>query len=1387
MAKGGIITRKDMFSDDALNFGPDYAKNLQVAIEANNKLVEVAKQFSALAAANGKIANHQQYIAQRNEQRLADEKALALLKQSQQAEIGMERIKRERLATDTKIQASSKKTVDSTERERVAELKLQKQREKNIDTFNKQNSAYALLVKRRNEAQTALANLLAAENKEPAAIRAATREFEKLDVRLKSVNAATKNYTLNIGNYQSAFSGLGATMRSVFAAFGLVGGVTLFATIMRDVFNVIKDVDRQLIAVGKTTNITGEELKQFGRDVVNLGADLDGVSIQGLLSASEVAGQLGVRGTENILKFSTAIEKLKLTSNIISEEQVQNFAKFIEVSSDSFENADRLASVITQLGNNFAATEAEVLANATEIQKGTAVYNSTAQSILGIGAATAALGSEAEASRSALQSTFGVINAAVANGTNLEKVLKLTGLTQKELSEQFNSDAGGVFVKFVGGLNKIKNEGGNLKNVLDDLDLREKRAFTVVGSLAINYDLLTRAVSEANAEYQNNAALNREVEAASQSISSILGDINDKWQEYILNTNDANDGTGKITTTLKFLRDNLSGIINGFIKYGSVLLTYLGVQKAVNFATTIYNALQAASAAAQLRFALATGIGTKSVLAQAAAVRAATTAQEGMNVAMTATPWGAILALLAAAVVAYQVFNEKLSESEKLINEISEANKNLAEREARYAQQREQYRTQEFEDIENEIRLRKAQGENSKKLDEEEIARKRKNVQASLDLVVSLAESEKNRTKAAIAESDKRIAIAQKEYDEINRFALRNPFGDSVKDEENKLNDLKRANKVLRATISERDKITQEEAKRLNKILSDLDKTQAIKDAEFKSEESKKDRAARLKALKEKYNDDRKSAEDDFKLRQFRLQNTIELDQEIVDAEKSSLQERIDALTDMQQVMDAKTRENAVYQLQQLGKYNEETGKLVRELSDVQINELIRTGNAGKQLTAAQKLIYEQYQAGLTESAKKGALNRQKIIDAEADVIQKNIERQLLNEDTKLQQALDFENQLYQQQIADAKGNQKLLERAQIEHEDRIYEIKRQFQLKGLKLQIDTLESELANNDAKEESDRLTSDKRAEIANKLAIAQREYSDAEKDNSIKNADEKLAADKKYNDIVKELAQNVADTLIDFTNAVFDSRISNIDNELSRLDDYYSRQIELAGDDQSKKELLDAEYEKKRQKLEEKKRKEQLKQAIFNRVITLSTIASQTAMASIAALAPPPVGLGPVIGGTLLPYIVGFGALQAAAVLAAPLPKYKDGRKGGKEEFAVVGDGGRSEVVESISGKAYVTPAKSTIVKLLEGDTVHRSVDAFKQSQRKRIMSGMASENQKLQSFQVLQYEGNMHGAEMLEELRLTRKAINKMKPTVIVHQQKPQDFNHELWKAKQLSR
>jgi len=723
-----VITRKEIIEDEALKWGEQYVKMLDPAIAKNKEFVQ---SLILLYEANKKVrssSNEKDYLENSKKSNEIADKSIEIWKEQIQLENAL-------ISTKRKNELATESTNKAVIKERTLLAETNKAIKEQVRNQLGLISTYDKLNKSRLEAQKRLADLLSSEQKNTKEIAKATIEFETLDARVKAVDEATKNYSKNIGNYQSAFSGLTGTLQDLIQAFGLVTGALTFGSILTDIFTIIREFDRQLIAVGKTANISGEDLKEFGRSVVELGGKLNGISITGLLNSAEVAGQLGVSGTENILKFSSAIEKLKLTSDIISDEQVGQFAKFIEVSQDSFENADRLASVITKLGNEMATTEAEVLANSTEIQKGVSVYNASAQSILGLGAATSTLGNEAEVSASSIQKGFGVINSAIATGKNLEQVLKLTGLTQKELSKQFNADASGTFVKFVAGLKKAKDEGENLQVILKSVELDEVRTFKTIGSLAANYEVLEKAMASAKQEYADNVALNKEVAAASESIDSIISDLKDKWQEYILTSNDANEGTKRIATALKFLRDNLQSIISGIIKYGSVLLVFLGVQKAVTFATTAYTAIKTAAAAAQLRFALATGIGTQSVLAEATALRAATTAQQGMNIAMAATPWGIILAAIAAVVVAYQVFNDELSETETRINAVRNAQETERERESYYEGQRTKYREETFKGIEDEIKLRKAKGENSDKLDKEEIKRKVEVIQAQIDLI----------------------------------------------------------------------------------------------------------------------------------------------------------------------------------------------------------------------------------------------------------------------------------------------------------------------------------------------------------------------------------------------------------------------------------------------------------------------------------------------------------------------------------------------------------------------------------------------------------------------------------------------------------------------------
>lgn len=1381
----GQITRKEIIEDEALKWGDEYAKLMDKAIGKNKEFVD---SIIALNEANKQLRSSNTSKELAENQRLANvqgEKALTIWKEQNQLELAL-------ISTKKKTMLATEGTNRALIKERTAlaetnkEIKLQAREQLGlVGTYEKLNKA-------RNDAQKRLGDLLTAEKKTTAEVIIAQREFNKLDARVKAVDASLKNYSKNIGNYKSAFEGLSGTLRNLISAFGIATGVALFGQIIGDITSTVREFDRQLIAVGKTTNISGDDLNQFGREVVQLGSDLDGVSVQGLLSSAEVAGQLGVKGTENILKFSTAIEKLKLTSDIISQEQVQSFAQFIEVSADSFENADKLASVITQLGNNFATTEAQILSNATEIQKGIAVYNASAEGVLGLGAATSALGSEAETSRSAIQSTFAVINSAIATGKNLESVLKITGLTQAELSKQFNKDATGVFVKFVEGLNKAKNEGQNLTLVLNDLDITEKRAFTVVGSLAANYEVLRDAVASASEEYKVNEALNREVAAASESINSILGDINDQWQAYILSTNDANDGTKIITDSLKFLRDNLQGIITGFIKYGSVVLTFIGVMRLVNFAIASYGALQTAATAAQINFALATGIGTKSILAQAAAVRAAATAQTGLNVAMTATPWGVILAALAAVVVAYQIFNDELSENEELQKSINETSKRTIKQYEESEKANKQFHDNEMKRIEQEYELkRKVQGD-SKKLDQEEIDSKKKVFQNAIETNQMQIDANRKVLLEARKDSETKIKILESEAIRLRSIADNSQFYGAElaaqKAEESFRSNKRSLQNGINSLVIANNSMLKENTS-YNEQVTELTRQRTLKQAESERELTEKQKREAEKRRKEYLQKLQEQDQAEFKLREFRLKNLIELDKEYLANENNSFDQRLDALLETSQAELSLSRETAEQKLKDISRYTDG----VRDLSDEEIRILLNGGEIKKQLNNQEKLVLEQFEADKTKITKKGNEEREKLIDSQIKILQKGISNNLLSDETELNKQLTAQNKLYKANIdiikdfyaqkeaidglsvADYDQMQQELQDATYNNEAEMFEIKKEFAIKGLKMQISAIEQLLAAQDKLPENERISSDERLKIENDLSKAKLNLSEINLQQVADDAEKEADIQRKKAEMIKETSIALYAALGDFVNALFDAKIANIDYEIQKEDEKYSRLIELAGNDQRQKDLLEKEAEKNRKKLEDEKRKEQRKQAIFNKALKLGEIGIATALGIMQAYAQ----LGPIVGSGAAILVGILGAVQTAAVLATPIPKYKLGTKNHKGGLAEVGEV-RPEVIIEPGKKPYVVD-KPSILNLKKGTEVVPSVPEYQAMMRATYMDSLNNQGRTLKDA-TSEYVFNDN--EINKRLDKIIDQNKNQKPSVIVIEK--EDLDHKDWRDKNIN-
>jgi hypothetical protein len=167
--------------------------------------------------------------------------------------------------------------------------------------------------------------------------------------------------------------------------------------------------------------------------------------------------------------------------------------------------------------------------------------------------------------------------------------------------------------------------------------------------------------------------------------------------------------------------------------------------------------------------------------------------------------------------------------------------------------------------------------------------------------------------------------------------------------------------------------------------------------------------------------------------------------------------------------------------------------------------------------------------------------------------------------------------------------------------------------------------------------------------------------------------------------------------------------------------YAREIEnvrtstLTEEDKANRiKILEAQKAIDRERLEKKQREADAKKAKYEQVfnvfnIALSTIESigkiklkAAELTAASALNPFLAPLIPVVL-SQIPFAIGIGAAQAAAVLARPIPKYAEGTDFHPGGAAIVGEGKYSEIVQTPSGNSFIADS-AMLLDLPKGSTV-----------------------------------------------------------------------------------
>ncbi len=497
--------------------------------------------------------------------------------------------------------------------------------------------------------------------------------------------------------------------------------------VLKSSLGILTDFETGMVGVAKTTDLAGKELAQLSDEIIRLSTQIP-VTTNQLLEIAQSAGQLGVQGADNILLFTETIAKLGVASNLAGEQAATVLARLLNITGESVSTIDTLASVIVALGNNFATTEAEIAQFGTRIATTTALFNVSSAEALALGTALSALGQNAEAGGTVIGRAFIQIDKAIrAGGKSLDDLSKLTGKTTKEITKLFRRDSVKGFQLFIEGLEKVIESGGDASAELEKFGLTGLRAVPILSTLAKNSNILADALETASKETKNATALNKESEAAFDTLASKTTILTNTIKAFVTQFKESN---GILKEAVVFATDVIRALIgmessikgNVFIalslasaiKVLTVALTILAVMKIVPIMIA-FTATMIKATATTIGWGVATKAVTVAQNAQTVATVASATATTGLTVAMAINPFTfwlvAITSVVAVMTNFFGLLDSGASKLDKLDSQIDGINSKFEKTETNIERvikslarlSTERTRGQEFGTIEEEI------------------------------------------------------------------------------------------------------------------------------------------------------------------------------------------------------------------------------------------------------------------------------------------------------------------------------------------------------------------------------------------------------------------------------------------------------------------------------------------------------------------------------------------------------------------------------------------------------------------------------------------------------------------------------------------------------------
>lgn len=409
---------------------------------------------------------------------------------------------------------------------------------------------------------------------------------------LKEYDAAINRSFRNVGNYASAFEGLGKTVKSALLPIG--GAILIVNTLRQALQSAIRtniSISDSFADVQKTTNLTSNEVERLNQQLQGLNTR---TSQEGLLSIATAAGRLNI-AKDDLLDFTREVDKAFVALGDELGGSAEDIATSIGKISAVFgaesefgaaEGINRVGSAINFVSANSKAASPFLVDFSKRLAGIAPGAKISVANVIGLAAAADELGQTAETSAT------GIGQFLIALGKDIPKFSKIAGKSVEEFTELLSEDANEAFLITLEAANNTDGGLVALADTFEKLGIEGARQSTVLGALAGNIDLVRKNQKNANIAFDEGTSLTEEFNIKNNNLAGSADRLGKALTRAAT--------SGRFSEFLKASIEGVTGLVNAFNDFVEIPISEKLIEEQTEL-NTLVTAITAANVTQESR------------------------------------------------------------------------------------------------------------------------------------------------------------------------------------------------------------------------------------------------------------------------------------------------------------------------------------------------------------------------------------------------------------------------------------------------------------------------------------------------------------------------------------------------------------------------------------------------------------------------------------------------------------------------------------------------------------------------------------------------------------------------------------------------------------------